>query len=225
MTRNTNIIAGTAITAMLLSTTAVVAMDKKDTTMNKRLKDDSYVTLSGTVSEISDSDEFTLTHAGGNIKVDTNDKWPNLFAKGAENVLKVGDKVRVTGEIDDDLFTGKEIEATSVAHDGANYSRVYWTKEYYAFPSVTYDAQMKDDKKVSVTGTITEVKNDEEFMLYYGNGTVQVEAGDIAFGDKQQALRVGDRVTVYGTVDKDWFQKKELEAERIYRTEAYLRKS
>lgn len=73
------------------------------------LQDGAYVTLSGTVGKIVDGDEFELRHGKGTIMVDTNDDWPNLFDNNAGQILKTGDKVRVSGEVDDNLFTKKEM--------------------------------------------------------------------------------------------------------------------
>ncbi|MGE0753598.1 MAG: NirD/YgiW/YdeI family stress tolerance protein [Alphaproteobacteria bacterium] len=214
----------TSLSAVMLASTSVLAADTTNTTTNKRLKDDMYVTLHGTVKEVTDKDEFTMNYNGGIIKVDTNDKWPNLFTEGAELVLRPGDAVRVAGEIDDNYFAGKEIEATSLTHDGTNYSRVYWTKDHRYVPHASYDYDnnsLKNDMRISLSGTITQVVNNDEFLLNYGAGNIQVETSDMNFdADK---LNVGDVVTVHGTIDEDWFEKKELEADRIYRTTSYYR--
>ncbi len=184
------------------------------------LKDDMYVTISGVVGEIKDSDEFQLIYNGGTIMVDTNDKWPNLFTHGAENTIKSGDKVRVTGEIDDNLFEKKEIEATSVSHEGTNYSRMYWTEETNNWP---YDRRMGksfDDREISLTGYISAIEDDNEFVLNYESGTIDVETEGLNITETN-TLNIGDRVTVYGEIDKDLFAEKELEANRIYRLDYY----
>jgi uncharacterized protein YdeI (BOF family) len=184
------------------------------------LTEDAYVTVSGSVGEIVDADEFTLNHAGGKIRVDTNDYWANLFRKDAVEVLKPGDTVTVTGVVDDNFFTKKEIDATRILHKGKDYSRVYRSAPedgywpYYGWG----DGMYGDD--VSVSGTVSKILSDDEFELKYGTGVLKVDVGALEVSETDR-LRQGDRVTVYGDMDDNWFGKRELDADYLVRTHVY----
>jgi uncharacterized protein YdeI (BOF family) len=188
------------------------------------MKDNSYVTISGKVGEILDADEFNLSYSGGAIKVDTNDGWPNLFRTDAIEVLKPGDKITVTGLVDDNLFVKKEIDAISISHHGETYSRLYWhipyDNAYYGYwPYYGWDDKMYDDK-VSISGTVSKILSDTAFEMKYGAGSLKVTTDDLNVHDADR-LRVGDRVMVYGEMDDNWFGKRELDADHLVRTNVY----
>ena len=209
-----------ALSATMLFGTSALA---EDGTMKQRkmLKDDTHVTLSGTVGKIMDGDEFELRHKNGSIKVDTNDRWPNLFSQDASEILKTGDKVRVSGVVDDNLFTKKEIDATRIAHDGMQYYRVYWLDDDARdYDYVYWYDRNRDGEDIVISGTISRVTDDQEFMLNYTGGTIQVDADDISEA-KTDWLAVGDQITVFGEIDDDWFEKREIDAERIVRVSYY----
>lgn len=68
---------------------------------------------------------------------------------------------------------------------------------------------------ISVSGTVESVSNDT-FMLDYGKGTITVEMDD---GDRDAdayKLLKGDKVTVTGMVDKDFYEKTTIEASSVY---------
>ncbi|GAB4196658.1 MAG: hypothetical protein Tsb002_30200 [Wenzhouxiangellaceae bacterium] len=72
-----------------------------------------------------------------------------------------------------------------------------------------------DGDWVNLSGTITSVE-DDEFVLNYGEGSIDVEMGEWAFYDKTRHHLKGEKVTVYGQIDNDWFEKAEIEAKSIY---------
>lgn len=192
-----------------------------------KFQNDAYITLSGTVGEIKDGDEFVLQHAGGSIEVDTNDTWPDLFKADAATLLKTGDRVTVTGKVDNNLFTTNEIEAYQLTVNGPSYNRVYTNNnfgpdnddEYMAY-SGAYGAGLKDDQDVRLSGEVARIMDDKSFMLRYGNGEIKVETDDVEFTNATR-LAVGDEVVVYGEVDEGWFDKKSVEAERVILSRAY----
>lgn len=57
-------------------------------------------------------------------------------------------------------------------------------------------------------------------MLKYAGGTIQVDADDFHMEETNQ-LRTGDRITVVGEIDDDWFEKREIDADRIMRVSTY----
>lgn len=76
-------------------------------------------------------------------------------------------------------------------------------------------ADRADGSWISLSGTVTSATADS-FRLDYGDGLVTVEMDDWDdFGDAYP-LMDGDRVTVYGAVDNDLFEKTTIEAGSVY---------
>jgi hypothetical protein len=72
-----------------------------------------------------------------------------------------------------------------------------------------------DGSMISISGTVTSPEADE-FVLDYGDGTILVEMDDWdSFGDAH-GLMDGDRVTVYGRIDDDFFEMAKIEAGSVY---------
>ncbi len=226
------------LTSLLLATVASPALAQNTATPNANnaatnartvttttpanLKDDAYVTINGTVEKISEGDAFTLRYAGGTIGVDTNDTWPFLFNNDSTDLLRVGDKVTVIGQVDDNFFTRKEVDASSIRVKGANASRFYENTQNgnnsYG-NDYSWDETMDEDN-VRLTGTVMRLVDDETLELSYGTGTIRVDTEDLN-RDTQNWLQVGDIITVYGEMDNNWFGKKELEANYLVRTSSY----
>lgn len=79
----------------------------------------------------------------------------------------------------------------------------------------------EEGASVILSGTIERL-NDDDFVLDYGEDKVQVNLEDWDWGaDIEDRLREGQQVTVSGTVDDDWFEKRELDADNIYVTTDY----
>lgn len=72
-----------------------------------------------------------------------------------------------------------------------------------------------DDTWISISGTVQSVTRDA-FTLDYGEAAVTVEMDD---GDRDAdayKLLEGDKVTVYGKIDDDFFEASTIEASRVY---------
>lgn len=196
---------------------------------NVKFENNAYITISGTVGNITDDDEFQLNHTGGTVEVDTNDSWPDLFeASTGTGMLKTGDRVTVTGKVDNNLFSTNEIEAYRITVADSNFSRVYtndayapsYAEDYAAYNNVAYGAGLEDDQKVRLSGEVSRIIEDDEFMLTYSGGEIIVDVDDLDFTNAEN-LAVGDEVVVFGEVDKDWFQDKKVEADRVILSRAY----
>jgi uncharacterized protein YdeI (BOF family) len=85
-----------------------------------------------------------------------------------------------------------------------------------AGPSFAEDPYAKaDDTWISISGTVDQVRPDT-FVLDYGDGMITVEMDD---GDRDAdayKLMKGDKVTVNGLVDDDFFEKTTIEASSVY---------
>lgn len=67
---------------------------------------------------------------------------------------------------------------------------------------------------VSLSGTVERVAGDN-FILDYGRNSIPVEMDDYDWYN-ENALMVGDEVTVTGRMDKDFLQMRRLEASSVY---------
>lgn len=101
-----------------------------------------------------------------------------------------------------------------------------------ALASTTLAAKDKDKKKkknkdkpnpymkadntwISISGTAVSSMPDG-FTLDYGEGTVLVEMDDWDWYDESHAILEGDKVTVYGDIDDDFFETTSIEAGSVY---------
>ena len=74
---------------------------------------------------------------------------------------------------------------------------------------------MPDHAFIGLTGTVANPKGDN-FTLNYDGGSVLVELSEWKRSDKADLVKKGDRVTVYGLVDNDLFEKASIEANTVY---------
>lgn len=212
---------GTTNTANTAGTTT-----NRNTANQGVMQNDAYVTISGTVASIEEDDEFVLNHKGGQIEVDTNDAWRNLFKRDAANAAKaltVGDRVTVTGRIDDDWFGDRELDAYSLRHErGGQVFNYEPTKRVEGAPDMNM-AETQDDR-VTLTGTITEVVNNNRYRMRFSSqsaatntqqaATIEIDTTGIT-GGKDQRFNVGDRVTVVGELDDTFFRGREINVDTI----------
>lgn len=187
-----------------------------------------YVTLSGTVSKILDDDRFELDYGNGMTQIDYDDALHDLFAKSGRRI-KAGDKVTVTGKIDNSWFTKREILVSSIIHLTDDFILLYKRPAVapgdevpalvgVAKPSLFLDGQ------VALTGIVSGVAYKGSFALRYEDGTIQVNALDIKIPDNNRIDR-GDVVTVYGKIDDSFFKDRAINAETVEKIGVYSRLS
>ena len=78
-----------------------------------------------------------------------------------------------------------------------------------------YSAKYTNMSRITLTGEITDVQH-EKFMLDYGDGVITVEMDDWDSYDEADYFSPGERVTVFGVIDNDWYHKKTIEADSVY---------
>ena len=76
-------------------------------------------------------------------------------------------------------------------------------------------ATLGNGDAITLSGTILSTTPDS-FRLDYGKGIVTVEMDDMDWYQEGRKLIVNDRVTVYGRLDKDAYEKKKIEAGSVY---------
>lgn len=179
--------------------------------------DDSWITIDGTVASVSPR-SFTLDYGDGLITVEMDDG--DLDWDGYK--LIAGDRVSVTGVVDDDFMEVASIEASSVYVENAG-------TRFYASPVDEEDHLVVVSSAVVVgdaviEGTVTAVY-DEEFLLNTGGSSIRVEVEEMPYDPLDdegfQRIRTGDVVVVTGHVDVDLFEGGEFVAETVMKLSDY----
>ncbi len=180
--------------AALLSTSALAASYTIDT-----LPDEGAVNISGYVKSVENEREFTLRDETGDISVD--------IESNQSVVLKEGDPVTVSGVIDNDI-TGKDINANRVDVQQGFVEGM--SNAVRSIPGVsTTDAQaftiksLPEKGMVKVSGTVTDVANEEAFTLNDETGSIKVNVASA----QKTALTEGAKVTVIGMMDSGLMSK------------------
>lgn len=206
----------TSLSALVIATAGAKAADNDALAA---ASDGEWLSVTGTVASVS-ADRFTLDLGKDQVTVEMDDyDWYD------EAAVLAGDKVTVTGRTDKDFYEEKKIEASSVYLPSINeYFYVSAADEedgYYSYPVTSYDLDpaIKDDEWVVLTGTVTEI-NDEQFKLDTGYRTLTVDtrAMDSSPTDDEggRLVDVGDRVSVSGEMDDiDLFDTREVEANSV----------
>ena len=173
--------------------------------------DESWISIDGSVEEVM-ADAFTLNYGEGIITVEMDDGDRDADAYQ----LMSGDKVTVTGLVDDDFFQTTTIEAGSVyVEELGTYFYASSADEEDSFVTL---AMPVSDSRFVLQGTVTAV-SDDEFMLDTGARQITVELDELGYDplddEGYQTIEVGDRVTVTGEMDYDFLEGRELVASSI----------
>ncbi|MDT8449863.1 MAG: hypothetical protein RQ847_06780 [Wenzhouxiangellaceae bacterium] len=178
------------------------------------LEDDTWLSLNGTVTSVSDT-TFRLDYGDGIVTVEMDD-WDNY---GEAFVLADGDNVTVFGEVDDDLYEKTKIEASSVYVEDLN-SYFYASsadEEEIGEWAIELDPEVGD---ITYIGTVESVDPlAEEFTIDTGATELTVDSSPLLYNPLDdegfQQIEKGDRVSVNGVVDSDFFEGSELKADSI----------
>ncbi len=215
--RRTSVAALVSAVGLSLTVASPMAMSKES------MKDDSWVTLSGTITKVDDEgEEFTLDYGSGSIRVEVEDwSWGDRPDR-----IRQGDRVTVNGRVDDDLFQSKEIDAESVYDEGRG--AFYYRSDFgnAKGPRVSYSGapdQLEDDYWITLTGTVSEIDN-PVFYVHAGGKKIRIDTSHMRKSplrkEAERPLEVGDRVQISGVYDDGFFKRGELDAGTIVRFEA-----
>ena len=158
--------------------------------------------VNGMLMEDADDKNFRLVDAVGRIyDVETS----NFVNAEAANKLQKGDKVRVYGEFRDNKLFASNLRTMGTSDEVTiTGKRVYYAPYYYTIGA-----------NQSVTGTLVEDADDNEFEVRAANGRVtMVRTRNIPDSVGLNKLQEGQRVRVYGY----WFvsdNKPQLEASNV----------
>jgi len=171
----------------------------------------SSISISGTVTA-SHPDKFNLDYGDGQVVVEMDDWQPD---KDGYQIFP-GDEVVVYGIIDDDLFERTTIEASSVYVKNLN---TYFYANSADEEDISASAMIEVmEQNTAVSGVITEI-NGDEFVINREGKRVTVDTSELGYDplDEQgaQQLEIGDRVRVFGYIDDDWWEGREVMADVI----------
>lgn len=173
--------------------------------------DESWISLSGTVESVA-ADRFTLDYGEGAITVEMDDGDRDADAYQ----LLEGDKVTVTGQIDDDFFEMTKIEASSVYVESLN--TTFWASSADEETDPMLDMSVVAPVVVSQTvvrGIVSDIDGDE-FTINTGKRAIEVDIEDLGYDpfDDEGYLKIekGDYVKAAGEIDEELFGDNELDA-------------
>lgn len=176
------------------------------------LEDDSWISINGEVTSVT-ADAFELDYGDGQITVEMDDG--DRDADGYK--LMLGDEVRVSGMIDDDFYDLTTIEASSVYVKNID---TYFYASAMDEEDIGYSIISPSVTDTVVQGTITNVDaNGEQFTLDSGLQELTVEVDELTYNPLDdegfQQLDVGDRVSVQGSINHDFFEGRVFEANYV----------
>lgn len=196
--------------SLILFNSAVAATDPKV------LSDESWISLNGTVVSSTDN-AFRLDYGTDIITVEMDDwDWFNESAAIIE-----GDRVTVNGRIDKDLFEKRSIEASSVYVKGFN--TYYYASSADEEPSPylignAFVLPAETGNTVNLIGTVASIDG-RELTLKNEGTAIRIDTIGMSYNplDNQgfQQIKKGDRISVSGNLDVDFFEKNEIMADSI----------
>lgn len=172
---------------------------------------ESWISIDGVVESVS-ANTFMLDYGDGSVTVEMDDGDRDADAYK----LITGDKVNVVGKVDDDLFETTTIEASSVYVEKLGTS-------FYASPIDEDDVMISVVtpvviSKTLVQGTVESVGEDQ-FTIDTGAQKLSVQTGGLGYDplddEGYQKVEVGDRVSVTGDIDAEFFGGFEFVADAI----------
>jgi len=160
-------------------------------------------------------DSFILDYGDGSVIVEMDDGDRDADAYK----LAGGDKVTVSGRVDDDLFETTTIEAASVYVE--NIGTTFFASPVDEETADSFVALIREPvvvSRVTLQGTVTEV-DDDEFTIDSGFRQIRVDVGEMPFNPLDDEgylkVRVGDLVSVSGEMGSDLFEGRELVADTL----------
>ena len=154
-------------------------------------RDGAPIGISGRIVSILPG-SFVLHHGTGTITVEM-DHWDPAYRESG--MLRDGDRVLVTGAIDDDLYAAKRIEAAGVYVDRLD-------RWFRASPADEENARRPGQRpppEVDLVGKVVEA-GEGSFVLRAGGREVRVDAAGLPPGEPVEA---GERLYLWGDMRFD----------------------
>lgn len=170
----------------------------------------SYISLQGKVAAAT-PESFELNYGEGIITVEM-DHWewyPDAYASFEDN------DVTVHGYVDEGFYDGKTIIASSIYIDQIG---TYFYPSGIDEMSAAAIAGPPGDFDLKITGKVTSVRKGE-LTIDSGDRKLTVDTGQLEFNtlDDQgfRRIDIGDRVAVFGDLNQDLFEEREICAEAL----------
>ncbi len=205
--------------SLLLVTSSVLILMSGSTLSDNKVEpykkpDRAWISINGEIKSVS-ADSFILDYGEGVIIVEMDDG--DRDADGYK--LLPGDRVSVSGRIDDNFFNKTTIEALSVYVEKLNTYFYASAADEEGDPvdySVWYRSPLRAGQ-LSLQGTVSKV-NGDEFLLDTGLQKVTVDIDTMGYDplddEGYQRIDEGDVVRIYGYIDTDIFEDHEVKALR-----------
>ncbi|MGD2046545.1 MAG: hypothetical protein PVJ80_08315 [Gemmatimonadota bacterium] len=175
--------------------------------------DDSWINIEGTVDRVW-RDAFTLDYGDGTVTVEMDDGDRDADAY----ILRKGDKVSVSGRVDDDLFEITTIEAGRVYVEnlGTNFYSSAADEEDWLV-SINPPLELS---RTEIRGTVIGVdETDDSFTLRVGARDVTIETDELSYDplddEGYQQIEAGDYVAVGTHLEQNFFEGHEIMADHV----------
>lgn len=178
--------------------------------------DDSFIRMSGTVKSVMPN-SFVLSFGTDGamdeitVEMDDGDRDAEAYA------LLEGDKVTVSGLIDNDVFQKRTIEASTVYVDKLQ-TYFYASASDEEDPVVVPVAVGVIEPVLWVQGKVVNV-SENEFTLEAGDNDLKIDVNDLPDNplddEGYQKLETGDIVSVTGQVEGGFLTRRELIADSV----------
>lgn len=178
--------------------------------------DGEWAAVSGEIASVAD-ERFMLDHGDGLLTVEMDDFLP----LDETAPLDVGSQVTVYGEVDNDLYEARKIEASSVYSEARNtYYYASSADEEESFP--TYDVAVMtapaETSGVTVSGTVSSVDG-REVTLEVGKTTMTVDTTSLDYNPTDDigypSVEKGDRIQVSGDLTDSFFTDQTVAANML----------
>ena len=157
--------------------------------------DGNWITISGRVISPLPN-QFTLDYGSGAVTVEMDDRSP-LYQEA--QMLRRGDRVVVTGRIDDNLYRDRTIEARSVFVPKIN-KRFFASAADEENLGALGEARAAPDYYVDLVGTVTGRLADR-LMIVAGGRELDVDLSGLAAEARPTGIAAGDRIYVWGDLE------------------------
>lgn len=208
----------------LLTGSVFIAFGASSTLAAPKLEnkaDRSYISITGNVASTTSSkgSGFTLDYGDGLIAVEVDDYLSGDKSAG----IIPGERVTVNGRVDNDLFETRSIEADSVYVHNRNtyYYASSADEELNRYSSYLYAPTYPvDGTWLTVSGVVKSVSPaDRSFEIDTGVRELEIETQRLGYNPLDQIgfqkIQVGDRVSVTGLLDSDFFDEDDIIATSI----------
>lgn len=188
-----------------------------------KYEDNSHISITGKVIS-SEDNTFELKYKTNKILV----KMENWDSEEESKFIKKGEWVTVYGYLDRDYFQKDKIVAYGIyAHNRDEY---YFSDDkdredkgfVYLFIN-KFDQSKRDETNLSLKGKVTDIESeDKKFILETNSNSfkqVRIDTSKLGYNplDNEGHLKIkeGDQVYVSGKLDVNFFDKNEIEANKI----------